>query len=133
LITSAARTTSCTRPDAIDCKFAILVCISDIGLNSPAHLPLCQAAANTFALSGRADHAHHDGNEMVVAPTGAAPSVSSVADSLDSISRVGPSALTPAQQKEATRLRAQGATLQELARSYNVGISTIRRATATGT
>ena len=40
-----------------------------------------------------------------------------------------PPALTPAQQKEATRRRAQGATLQELAHSYNVGISTIRRAT----
>ncbi|MGB6564146.1 MAG: recombinase family protein [Candidatus Binataceae bacterium] len=40
-----------------------------------------------------------------------------------------PPALTPAQQKEATRRRAQGATLDELARSYNVGISTIRRAT----
>ncbi len=32
-------------------------------------------------------------------------------------------------QKEATRRRAQGATLDELARSYNVGISTIRRVT----
>jgi DNA invertase Pin-like site-specific DNA recombinase len=40
-----------------------------------------------------------------------------------------PPALTPAQQKEATRRRAEGATLDELARSYNVGISTIRRAT----
>jgi DNA invertase Pin-like site-specific DNA recombinase len=40
-----------------------------------------------------------------------------------------PPALTPTQQKEATRRRAQGATLDELARSYNVGISTIRRAT----
>jgi DNA invertase Pin-like site-specific DNA recombinase len=38
-------------------------------------------------------------------------------------------ALTPEQQKEATRRRAQGATLDELARSYNVGISTIRRVT----
>jgi len=35
----------------------------------------------------------------------------------------------PAQQKEATRRRAQGATLQELAHGYNVGISTIRRNT----
>jgi DNA invertase Pin-like site-specific DNA recombinase len=42
-----------------------------------------------------------------------------------------PPSLTPAQQKEATRRRAQGATLQELAYSYNVGISTIRRATRT--
>jgi DNA invertase Pin-like site-specific DNA recombinase len=40
-----------------------------------------------------------------------------------------PPSLTPAQQKEANRRRAQGATLQELAHSYNVGISTIRRAT----
>ena len=40
-----------------------------------------------------------------------------------------PPSLTPVQQKEATRRRARGATLQELARSYNVGISTIRRAT----
>jgi DNA invertase Pin-like site-specific DNA recombinase len=40
-----------------------------------------------------------------------------------------PPALTPAQQKEATRRRAEGATLDELARSYAVGISTIRRAT----
>jgi DNA invertase Pin-like site-specific DNA recombinase len=40
-----------------------------------------------------------------------------------------PPALTPSQQKEATRRRAQGATLHEVARSYNVGISTIRRAT----
>ena len=36
-----------------------------------------------------------------------------------------PASLTPAQQKEATRRRSQGATLQELADSYNVGISTI--------
>jgi DNA invertase Pin-like site-specific DNA recombinase len=35
----------------------------------------------------------------------------------------------PPAQKEATRRRAQGATLHELARSYDVGISTIRRAT----
>ena len=35
----------------------------------------------------------------------------------------------PAQQKEATTRRAEGATLHELARSYGVGISTIRRAT----
>jgi hypothetical protein len=32
-------------------------------------------------------------------------------------------------RKEATRRRAEGATLDELARSCNVGISTIRRAT----
>ena len=35
------------------------------------------------------------------------------------------------QRKEATRRRARGATLQELAHSYDVGISTIRRATRT--
>jgi DNA invertase Pin-like site-specific DNA recombinase len=35
----------------------------------------------------------------------------------------------PAQQKEATRRRAQGATLQELADSYDRSISTMRRAT----
>jgi DNA invertase Pin-like site-specific DNA recombinase len=40
-----------------------------------------------------------------------------------------PPALTPTQQKEATKRRARGATLDELARSYNVGISTIRRVT----
>jgi DNA invertase Pin-like site-specific DNA recombinase len=40
-----------------------------------------------------------------------------------------PPALTSAQQKEATQRRARGATLDELARSYNVGISTIRRVT----
>jgi len=40
-----------------------------------------------------------------------------------------PSSLTPAQQKEATRRRAQGATLQELADSYDRSISTMRRAT----
>ncbi len=40
-----------------------------------------------------------------------------------------PPALTPAQQTEASRRRTQGATLDELARSYNVGISTIRRVT----
>jgi hypothetical protein len=39
-----------------------------------------------------------------------------------------PPALTPAQQKGAATRRAQGATLDELAR-YNVGISTIRLAT----
>jgi DNA invertase Pin-like site-specific DNA recombinase len=42
-----------------------------------------------------------------------------------------PPALSPAQQKEATSRRAEGATLHELARSYGVGISTIRRATLT--
>ena len=40
-----------------------------------------------------------------------------------------PPKLTPQQQKEARRRRAEGATLKELAKSYNVGISTIRRAT----
>ena len=39
-----------------------------------------------------------------------------------------PPSLTPAQQKEATRRRAQGATLQELADSYDRSISTMRRA-----
>jgi DNA invertase Pin-like site-specific DNA recombinase len=38
-----------------------------------------------------------------------------------------PPSLTPEQRKEATKRRAQSATLQELAHSYNVGISTIRR------
>jgi hypothetical protein len=47
--------------------------------------------------------------------------------SIDQMGR--PPALTPAQQKEATQRRARGAALDELARSYNVGISTIRRAT----
>jgi DNA invertase Pin-like site-specific DNA recombinase len=42
-----------------------------------------------------------------------------------------PPSLTPAQQKEATRRRAQGATLQELADSYDRSISTMRRATRT--
>jgi DNA invertase Pin-like site-specific DNA recombinase len=41
-----------------------------------------------------------------------------------------PPALTPAQQKEAARRRAQGATLQELAKSYNVSRATISRLTA---
>jgi DNA invertase Pin-like site-specific DNA recombinase len=40
-----------------------------------------------------------------------------------------PLPLTPEQRKDATRRRAHGAMLQELAHSYNVGISTIRRAT----
>jgi DNA invertase Pin-like site-specific DNA recombinase len=40
-----------------------------------------------------------------------------------------PPSLTPAQQKEATRRRAQGATLQELAHSSDRSISTMRRAT----
>jgi hypothetical protein len=37
--------------------------------------------------------------------------------------------LTSEQQKEPTRRRAQGATLQELADSYDRSISTMRRAT----
>jgi DNA invertase Pin-like site-specific DNA recombinase len=40
-----------------------------------------------------------------------------------------PPKLTPAQQSEARRRRAQGATLAELARSYNVGAATISRLT----
>ena len=40
-----------------------------------------------------------------------------------------PPSLTPAQQKEAIRRRAQGATLDELARSYNVSRGTISRLT----
>ena len=39
-----------------------------------------------------------------------------------------PPALTPQQQAEARQRRAEGATLKELAQSYAVGISTIRRA-----
>jgi DNA invertase Pin-like site-specific DNA recombinase len=38
-----------------------------------------------------------------------------------------PPALTPQQQAEARQRRAEGATLKELARSYNVGIATIAR------
>ena len=41
-----------------------------------------------------------------------------------------PLALTPQQQAEARQRRADGATLKELAQSYNVGKSTISRATA---
>src|SRR5580692_11711341 len=40
-----------------------------------------------------------------------------------------PPSLTPEQRKEATRRRVQGATLQELADSYDSSISTMRRAT----
>jgi DNA invertase Pin-like site-specific DNA recombinase len=40
-----------------------------------------------------------------------------------------PPSLTPEQQKEAIRRRAQGATLQELADSYDRSIATMRRAT----
>jgi hypothetical protein len=40
-----------------------------------------------------------------------------------------PSLRTPAQQKEAARRRAQGATLQELADSYDRSIATMRRVT----
>jgi DNA invertase Pin-like site-specific DNA recombinase len=40
-----------------------------------------------------------------------------------------PTLHTRAQQKRPSDARAEGATLNELARSYNVGISTIRRAT----
>ncbi len=38
-----------------------------------------------------------------------------------------PPALTPQQQAEARQRRADGATLKELARSYNVGVATIAR------
>src|ERR1700759_1418677 len=38
-----------------------------------------------------------------------------------------PSILTPQQQAEARRRRAEGATLKELAKSYNVGVATISR------
>ena len=38
-----------------------------------------------------------------------------------------PPKLTPQQQKEARRRRAEGATLKELAKSYNVGAATISR------
>jgi DNA invertase Pin-like site-specific DNA recombinase len=38
-----------------------------------------------------------------------------------------PATLTPQQQKEARRRRAQGETLNELAKRYNVGKSTISR------
>ena len=41
-----------------------------------------------------------------------------------------PPSLTPVQQKEAIRRRARGATLQELARSYNVSRATISRLAA---
>jgi DNA invertase Pin-like site-specific DNA recombinase len=41
-----------------------------------------------------------------------------------------PPSLTPGQKKEASRRRAQGATLEELARSYNVSRATISRLTA---
>ena len=40
-----------------------------------------------------------------------------------------PPAFRSGQQKDATRRRAEGARLEEIARSYNVGVSTIRRAT----
>jgi DNA invertase Pin-like site-specific DNA recombinase len=38
-----------------------------------------------------------------------------------------PSALTPQQQAEARKRRDEGATLKELAQSYNVGLATISR------
>jgi DNA invertase Pin-like site-specific DNA recombinase len=42
-----------------------------------------------------------------------------------------PRSLTPAQEKEATRRRGQGATLKELADSYDRSIATMRRVTRT--
>jgi hypothetical protein len=48
---------------------------------------------------------------------------------IESMARRSPVTLIFQNQPYATRRRAQGATLDELARSYNVGISTIRRAT----
>jgi hypothetical protein len=42
-----------------------------------------------------------------------------------------PPSLTPAQQKEVTKRRTQGATLPESANSYDRSISTMRRATRT--
>ena len=42
-----------------------------------------------------------------------------------------PAALTSQQREEANRRRSEGATLAELAKSYDVGISTILRATRT--
>jgi DNA invertase Pin-like site-specific DNA recombinase len=44
---------------------------------------------------------------------------------------MGARSLTPAQQDETTRRRAQGATLRELADSYDRSISTMHRATRT--
>jgi DNA invertase Pin-like site-specific DNA recombinase len=41
-----------------------------------------------------------------------------------------PPKLTPQQQTEARRRRAEGATLKELAKSYNVGVATISRLAA---
>jgi DNA invertase Pin-like site-specific DNA recombinase len=41
-----------------------------------------------------------------------------------------PPKLTPQQQREARRRRAEGATLKELAKSYNVGRATISRLAA---
>ena len=38
-----------------------------------------------------------------------------------------PPKLTPQQQRDARRRRAEGATLKELAKSYNVGMATISR------
>ncbi len=43
-----------------------------------------------------------------------------------------PPALTPPQQAEARQRRADGATLKELAQSYNVGLATISRLMKTG-
>ena len=40
-----------------------------------------------------------------------------------------PPSLSPAQMKEAARRRAQGATLKELAQSYDRSITTMRRVT----
>ena len=40
-----------------------------------------------------------------------------------------PPSLTPEQMKEANRRRAQGATLKELAKSYDRSITTMRRVT----
>jgi len=44
-----------------------------------------------------------------------------------------PPSLIPAQMKEATRRRAQGATLKELAKSYDRSITTMRRVTREAT
>jgi DNA invertase Pin-like site-specific DNA recombinase len=43
-----------------------------------------------------------------------------------------PSALTPQQQTEARKRRYEGATLKELAQSYNVGLATISRLSKEG-
>src|SRR5580704_4275011 len=129
-----SRSTSANPPSTASIKRPVLVPVSAHGSASDRNCALASTICLTMANRSKVERA----SRLMIAVLGGLADVerdlirTRTAEGRSRAKARGqhmgrPPKLTPQQQKEARRRRAEGATLKELAKSYNVGKSTISR------